>query len=1242
MLLVELVTKKRPRNVLGSQRFNDTFQLDSKRGLELVKVDSHRWIITAPLEADIEVFDFFKQSFVPMPRDLIEYTNAEGSLDMIDGMEVGQKPYFDTNENKTVIRGGQTFASMSELPADDEYLYVLTTQALNTFATSRKRREKRRPELDVDIVGREDRRVKEDVFEVPELSSVAELPPKLDVDFHGPDKPVRGRRKRALGTEQPEKLDIFCSNVCQVNPDQEGCDECVDPEEAKEIKEAISEACRAKPQICPQEKGKKHECIPCKDEETTCAPDPVVSHAYQRGDISWPAEVKMPPSEWSAIEPLLKLQHEWDIRVQNNTVRILTQNLHFRPYDLGSALRTFLETVGAETSMMKEVRDTLSSGFTTLTAAGGWGLLGGIINIPALLTVGVAAGVSKAALNFVKNLAFTKIPLALKEMILRNMEFTQEDRAWINKKFPQFVTSGQLFNECIELHTQNAQERRACEFVGAITRMQEHERPHIICIQEATHEAANRILYDKLEFIGYEGEKQVDYTAVMPYLNPPGLAIFVNKKSGMKITKTDSLIFGAGWINETLDDIDVDDPRLLDGPIAAYLSSERKVVGADILGYKGCFASELLVPAGVAGMDEDTYIIVATIHPSPYVKIETGDTLFSLSTWFCRVEDYGEVVKVHQQQLDDTAKFLRRFRNERVEEHVRSGRLKRGSTIQLYMTGDMNINRYAVTPDSKGEKNPFDASACCSIEYYDMLRRLNAEQPPVIPDVNQDRWVTYTTKWEQTEGNEDKKWKQTPTFPIKMPAGRGGMFTWDGEVNGITKSPKWPESFSWIDFILYSKEGPAPLYMDNRAVRLTSKDEFPEVSTYFQPTCVMFRKELVNRYNRLLPKVETKIKEQRSNLKHAIKIEKGGRLEKMRDLMGEFLEDNKYQPSAAAEKKTLDNLIRRKRDLKEKICSLQKVNNQQKCDTTKTCTTFNVNDYENTYTTDDGKEFTCDYKPRVTISQKNLDPYKNKAEGFRGLSKAGAAKLTALLNSLAENLRKIQMLAPELQLDPEFNDDGTVSINRGEYADKSFFPEERDVMQKNPYPMFKDISDHYAVLSYIMLPSDTNKRLFDETMGEYRREGIEVLPVRQTDMLPEPAAIRFAGAMPSATDFVYPSNTSKPTETVPTKLIDDGANEIAGVQPEKEPEWKQKMRVRYTKPTGLLSYFGSSKGVLSAEQVEEILDRATDEYRAQAALQNAEMARMTFEEKKKAGYAVSAQLPPPMPSHRFDRSPRRK
>lgn len=1014
-------------------------------------------------------------------------------------------------------------------------------------------------------------------------------------------------------TLQPDVL--FCNDQCKA---QGSCENCIDPDEIPQIEKNIQTSCQKTSETCEEIKN---------DRDITCAPDPHVTHAYKRADISWPAETNTSPQEWSQIEPLLKLQYEWDKRVKNNTVRILTQNLHFRPYDIGSTIRTFLETIGAETDWGKEIRSMLKNVVMASSMGLVTGLIGTVFNpfgLVAGTAVGAVAGLTAETLKFIKLLAKTQIPWFLKEAILRQLEFSLEDRAWINKKFPGFDTSGQLFNECVEIHSQNAQERRACEFVGALTLMEDHERPHIICIQEATHEAANRILYDKLEFIGYKGVKQSDLTLAFPMLNPPGLAIFIHEASGIKKVAADSLIFGSVVLN-------AENPV---SSVFSFITQDKKTIGADNLGYKGCLAVELLIPKGVAGMDEDTYIIVATIHPSPYVEIKTGDTLFQTSNWFCQVEEYGEVVKIHKKQLDDTEKFLTRFRNERTDSHLRNGTLKKGKKIQLYMTGDMNINRYAVRPDSDEEKNPFDASACCSIEYYDMLRRLNAEQPPVIPDPNQKRWETYNTKWEPIVMEDGrKKWQKTPSSTVKMPVGRGGLFTWDGEINQITKSPKWPESFSWIDYILYSKDGPKPLYMDNRAVRLTSKNEFPEVSAYFQPTCVMFRNELTKRYKKLIPKITKEITDE--SLRYKEKPEDEDKEPAMIDLYGNV--EGAHEQTKEELRQNIQKLVRRKRDLKKKICGLETVNNQQKCETSKKCSIADLEEFENTYSaTVDGQEktFTCDYKPRITLAKHNFESTPNfeDLKGAKFATKAAFDKTMYLFSQINNGLRKIHLQSEAYNYHPEYNMDGTVTIDREEHANPNFHAEERETMQKNPFPMFKDISDHYSVLSVIMLPSETNKYLYNTTMDEYRRLGIDKLPVQESDLLEQIQARRRIGSMAPSQDFIEPRDDEpEPIIDEKPKLIDEGDDEIQEENNDEIDEAFDKLRSTYTKSSGWLGF--GSRGILDEDEVNRIINDAIDkglsvEYTEQI-LQDAEKKEKEFIEKEKKGLAVRASLPPP-------------
>ena len=73
---------------------------------------------------------------------------------------------------------------------------------------------------------------------------------------------------------------------------------------------------------------------------------------------------------------------------------------------------------------------------------------------------------------------------------------------------------------------------------------------------------------------------------------------------------------------------------------------------------------------------------------------------------------------------------------------------------------------------------------------------------------------------------------------LLQPAGHGGRFTWDGYENAITKSPLWPNSYTWIDYVLWVRgSSEAPIYMDNRAIRLGSDVAFPELSVAYTKKC---------------------------------------------------------------------------------------------------------------------------------------------------------------------------------------------------------------------------------------------------------------------------------------------------------------------------------------------------------------------------------------------------------------------
>ena len=74
------------------------------------------------------------------------------------------------------------------------------------------------------------------------------------------------------------------------------------------------------------------------------------------------------------------------------------------------------------------------------------------------------------------------------------------------------------------------------------------------------------------------------------------------------------------------------------------------------------------------------------------------------------------------------------------------------------------------------------------------------------------------------------------------PAGHGGRFTWDGYENAITVNPRWGNSFTWIDYVLWVHgSSAAPSYMDNRVIRLASDVAFPELTVALTRGCTQSR-----------------------------------------------------------------------------------------------------------------------------------------------------------------------------------------------------------------------------------------------------------------------------------------------------------------------------------------------------------------------------------------------------------------
>jgi len=143
--------------------------------------------------------------------------------------------------------------------------------------------------------------------------------------------------------------------------------------------------------------------------------------------------------------------------------------------------------------------------------------------------------------------------------------------------------------------------------------------------------------------------------------------------------------------------------------------------------------------------------------------------------------------------------------------------------------GDMNINRYTAlweTPkmeapsNEKGEGGkgfPKDAMICCGEEFYTLLQQLQAEQPPLY------------------------------RAPFPYTGSKGGLLTWDGGDNAIGASPLWDDSFTLIDYVLYSCCNAIPEYSANQVIRFKYKDPLHETGRFWNEKCDKYRTLRINK-----------------------------------------------------------------------------------------------------------------------------------------------------------------------------------------------------------------------------------------------------------------------------------------------------------------------------------------------------------------------------------------------------------
>ena len=250
----------------------------------------------------------------------------------------------------------------------------------------------------------------------------------------------------------------------------------------------------------------------------------------------------------------------------------------------------------------------------------------------------------------------------------------------------------------------NMQEVRACAFVDALANMPDHERPHVVCLQETQHEEANARLQAKMSQL-----YKYHVTSLTPGMDTDDYVPRLGIWSGLQV-----------WTNYK---IVLESCRFRRFTATTYETltgkTRGKVASAGADNYvvnKG-----VLCVTAVKGKRRVRFVVM---HPSPYVFFA------GVQGWASHAQTATQVAETHKAQLTYAAGVIEQWAAE-------TG----GTEDPVFIAGDMNINRYATEPETEAERAAHTASACCSNEYVRMLKTLKADMPMIVPDANPARWV---------------------------------------------------------------------------------------------------------------------------------------------------------------------------------------------------------------------------------------------------------------------------------------------------------------------------------------------------------------------------------------------------------------------------------------------------------------------------------------------------------------------
>ena len=355
-----------------------------------------------------------------------------------------------------------------------------------------------------------------------------------------------------------------------------------------------------------------------------------------------------------------------------------------------------------------------------------------------------------------------------------------------------------------ESHCANSQEHRFRALFQWIEKCPEYNIPHIFCLQEVLWAPLIEYTDKSFQKYGYHTHANISLltdqgcNVCVPPRCGSGLGIYVSEKHHLKIVDGDRMVFSDRLGTDKLSEKGVK-WALVECSNPKFISQNHKKI-------------------------QKIFFVVLTLHTQPYDHLAADSSPHeNWLTWFVRkivqweIQYYGgfpfSTVEMHIKQFREIRDYIHNTIMVRCRDYLNKEKIPLQRLVGFFSGGDFNVNRYAVKPGSKEEKDREKAfTEYESREFVAMCQSLNSQLPRVLIE---------------------------PT--VELRSKEEGKYTWDTVNNTLGRDDKAAE-YAWLDSILYMKKYgfKTPKYMDNRviAIRLAP---FPEISPFYLSKCVRSR-----------------------------------------------------------------------------------------------------------------------------------------------------------------------------------------------------------------------------------------------------------------------------------------------------------------------------------------------------------------------------------------------------------------